>query len=736
MAKRSELIGYAVPMIAHPGDTVQIMVSAEAETYTAEVVRLIHGDINPAGPGFKAEVVPSSVSGTYPGRRQKTHTGSFARVNVDGDLDLKTGLTLQAWIWPTTPDKTAQGLITRRSGSDGFGLYLDSGAVVFQVGEQQVVSPSGLIAERWHYVAATYDQATGQAHVEWRLLELGGRSESSDEVFVADPAAQDRPVLIAAGGLADHATVAPLECFNGKIEHPRIYDRALSNEQLDTLANDGDPTNIDGLVAAWDFAATGPETSTLADVSGHGRNGAIYNYPMRGLTGHSWDGSAFRREEAPEHYGAVHFHDDDFEDSRWEPDFEFVVPDDQRSGFYAAHIAAGGDEDYIPFFVTPPAGVSNADIAFLAPTNTYLAYGNERLHVSEDGGPDFSGLTNIPIVHDDLDVFLGEHREYGGSIYDRHTDGSGVAYATSRRPIVSMRPTHRHWVIGGPRHLPADLALIDWLEQKGHDYDVISDEDIHFEGHARLSDYKLVITASHPEYTTGPMLDAFEEYLEGGGHIMYMGGNGFYWATAFDPERPHVIEVRRGIAGTRAWESHPGEQQMASTGEPCGIWRHLGRSPNKLFGIGFAGQGWDLNTPGYRRLPDSHDPRAAFIFEGIGPDEEIGEFGLIMNGAAGDELDRVDHALGTPAHALRVASSEGLHSDYFLVCHEDMLVNGHETHGTDNPNLRADMVFFETPNDGGVFSVGSINWFGSLSHNNYDNNVSRITDNVVREFTR
>jgi N,N-dimethylformamidase len=33
-----------------------------------------------------------------------------------------------------------------------------------------------------------------------------------------------------------------------------------------------------------------------------------------------------------------------------------------------------------------------------------------------------------------------------------------------------------------------------------------------------------------------------------------------------------------------------------------------------------------------------------------------------------------------------------------------------------------------------VFSTGSIAWCGSLSHNGYDNNVSRITENVLRRF--
>ena len=53
---------------------------------------------------------------------------------------------------------------------------------------------------------------------------------------------------------------------------------------------------------------------------------------------------------------------------------------------------------------------------------------------------------------------------------------------------------------------------------------------------------------------------------------------------------------------------------------------------------------------------------------------------------------------------------------------------------TANPMVRADMVFFETANGGAVFGVGSMAWCGSLSHNRYDNNVSRITRNVLRRF--
>ena len=44
------------------------------------------------------------------------------------------------------------------------------------------------------------------------------------------------------------------------------------------------------------------------------------------------------------------------------------------------------------------------------------------------------------------------------------------------------------------------------------------------------------------------------------------------------------------------------------------------------------------------------------------------------------------------------------------------------------------MVFYETPGGGAVWSSSSIAWAGSLSHSNYDNNVSRITHNVLERF--
>ena len=296
-----------------------------------------------------------------------------------------------------------------------------------------------------------------------------------------------------------------------------------------------------------------------------------------------------------------------------------------------------------------------------------------------------------------------------------------------------MRPHYRHGLVDGPRHLGADLYLGDWLEKKGFEYDVATDEDLHGEGNELLEYYRVVLTGTHPEYYTGPMMTAIEHYLERGGRLMYLGGNGFYWVTSVDPERPHLIEVRRCFSGSHDWSSAPGECYHSTTGELGGLWRFRDRTPNKLVGVGFTAMGWSGRAPGYVRRQGSFDERAAFIFEGIEEDEIIGDFGLVLGGAAGDELDRIDHQLGTPPHALLLASSRGHDPGILPVLEDYNQINAAALIQGERTTVRADMVYFETPNDGAVFSVGSICWCGSLS-NHHDNNVSRITENVLRKF--
>ena len=148
-----------------------------------------------------------------------------------------------------------------------------------------------------------------------------------------------------------------------------------------------------------------------------------------------------------------------------------------------------------------------------------------------------------------------------------------------------------------------------------------------------------------------------------------------------------------------------------------------------LCGVGFVAQGFDCSSY-YLRTNDSRNPRVGFMFDGI-EDEVLGDFGLLRGGAAGIEIDRTDDRYGTSSHALVVAHSES-HTNIYEPF-EDVVAMGQPLPG-DRPPIRADMVFFECPGGGAVFSVSSIAYAGSLSHNGYSNNINRLTTNVLRRF--
>jgi N,N-dimethylformamidase len=453
------------------------------------------------------------------------------------------------------------------------------------------------------------------------------------------------------------------------------------------------------------------------------------NSPLRRATGHNWSGRALDWRVSPAEYQATWYHDDDLADAGWPPAFSWHVPPLTRSGMYAARVTADNHEDVIPFCVRPAADGRISPLAVLIPTFTYTVYSN-FYHPARAATAGAAG------TQDEIaSAFLGEHRELGMSLYCKHRDGSGIAHVSSRRPMIDQRPWHRIVTRGNAgREVSGDLYLLDWLEHEGIGYDTITDGDLHAEGADLLRPYGGIVTGGHPEYVSEEMLDALGDYLDGGGNLAYLGGNGFYWVTTVADGAPYVLEVRRGRSGSRTWTGEPGEGYH-STGEPGGHWVDRGRAPQALVGVGFCAQGGGPGA-GYDRTADSHDPRAAFIFDGIDPDEVIGGFGLKLGGAAADELDRADPALGTPPGTLVVATTRGKHDDTYQHAVEEVEEMSTREGGSQSEHVRADMTYLETPAGCSVFSVGSIAWSASLSHAGYDNNVAKVTGNVLREFIR
>ena len=734
-ASKKPLVGYPDLFSVENGKTIAFKISSELPGhYHAEIVRLRCADHT--GVGLKQIRVETPTNGTYAARSQSITCGSYVEVTAAAAFALSRA-TLQAFIWPTTPTKGRQALLGTWNATSGSGYAMvldDTGALALLIGDgtaQQIISTHvPLLARHWYLVAVSFDANTGEAWVGQRPLVQYARDDTT-----ATQSARLEVVPGVEGGFrmaawnesAGHG-VPPSQhaaggFYNGKIEAPVVASRPLTTAEREVILQSAVSAVLDdSIVAHWDFSRDIPSTCVV-DLSPHARHGETVNLPARAVKGYKWDGSEYNWTHKPENYGAIHFHDDDLYDCKWETDFTFTVPDDLQSGLYCAYLTQEGHEDYVPFVVRPPRGTARAPLALLLPTASYWAYANRHVEIE---WRERENVVGYFASVDPTALFLHEHPEFGVSMYDTHSDGSGVCYASRLRPVLNMRPKERLW------QLPADTHIIDWLDAKGFAYDIITEDDLDVEGLALLAPYRCVMTGTHPEYPSKRMLDAYAAYQTQGGRFIYFGGNGFYWRTSYHPTLPGVIEMRRAEDGIRSWLAEGGEYYHSFTGELGGMWRRMGRAPQSVAGTGMTAQGFDVSTY-YERTPASFDARVAFIFAGIGTTERIGAFGLIGGGAAGWEVDRADPALGTPPHALVIATATNFTSVYHWVKEE--LTHTHSANtGETCPFVRCDMVFYETPNGGAVFSTSSIAWAGALSYNNYTNNVSRLTENVIRRF--
>lgn len=732
-----KITGYSDRPSARPGERLDFKVSCEdgAPRFSARIVRLICGDDGPGGPGYKALAIDARINGTYPGRRQHIDCGSYVVTAAPAELPVTSSFTLVALVAPTAPDKAARqtilawqkavaddtgrqrGLVLGldRSGAAHATLY-DGSRTIAVTGESQ------LLPKAWYLLSLSVDPFTHRMVLYQKPLDPAFREAAPKRVecradFSLAEIAGAYVSVAASVALRPDRRRLSAHHFDGKIEAPAIFAGEVDFSEI-AYPNKERMNRC----LTWDFSRD-IGGRQVRDLSGHGHDAEIVNLPTRAVTGAHWRGETLNWRDRPDLYGAIHFHCDDLYDAGWETDFSWTLPSDLPSGVYGCELAtADGGEDIVPFFVLPPRGKATASLAFLASTYTYLAYANSH-HGYEDPLSEvcYGSLLELGPA----EQFLKERRDYGVSLYDRHRDGSGACNAAWHRPILNTRPKRAIW------NFNADLHIIDWLHGTGQPYDVITDDVLHAEGFELLKNYRCVMTGTHPEYHSSAMLDAFDTFQRKSGRILYTGGNGFYWRIATHDEWPGAIEVRRGEAGTRCYELPPGERFHAWGGEFGGLWRSQGRAPQKLLGVGFVTEGFDASSY-YVRLADSFDLRARFIFAGIGDDARIGDFG-ILGGAAGLELDASDPELGTPRHALVLAKSVD-HSNTFLPTPEELLAGFPGLDAIENDRCRAELVFFETPSGGAVFSTGSIAWASALSHNHYDNNVSRLTRNVLKRF--
>lgn len=439
----------------------------------------------------------------------------------------------------------------------------------------------------------------------------------------------------------------------------------------------------------------------------------VVNLPTFCVRSARWDGSSFDPRLVPDHYDAVHCHEDDTGPLDWPASHVAQVPPDCEAGIYAFDVETGEGAESVVFFVT--SSKRRSPLVFLVPTATYLAYADEALppHLYEwkcdDRGHRFANANGLL------------------SLYDYHRDLSGVSICSWRKPKATLREDYRYPLCGCPHNLPVDLRLLRFCRAEGIEIDVITDHHLHENGVAALEGYRGLVTGSHPEYMSVEMEQAIRSFAAQGGGVAYLGGNGFAAVVAF---RDDLMELRRSpLEAGRTWDGPVAEQALALTNEPGGMLRSRGRGEFSLVGVGISLMGFDKGRP-FVRTGESRAAEVAWVFEGVSG-EEFGDYGSVLGSAAGYEVDATDPHLGTHPDTVVLARATGFGDSFF---HDpSRWYHGGEPAMQDR--RCAEMVIRHLPSGSIVFAASSVAWCGALPEAGEMNDVGRITLNVLQRLS-
>jgi N,N-dimethylformamidase len=661
-------VGYVEPWSVRAGGRTRLHLSSIDDHPTLRIVRL---DCEPpASADWNLTVLKDRIE--IAGFEQ----GSWLEIPLGSDLRAAWSISFEFLLTRNTGTRTVLE-------APGFRLDVDeSQHLILRNAGEAIRAQVPLKGGCW-YVIGVYRTQSGTAEVKFGAF-------GADEV----PSRMRLPAVTAAQSMH---YVALGSCYGGRT--PTVNGRIGRMAAL-----------IEGEGVEWSFAPQG-QRRELISTSGRGPRIKVHNLPTFSVTSARWNGTALDPATDPSHYDAVHLHDDDTDNYDWDATHEVQIPENAPSGVYAFEVATQFGTERMPFFVRPSQ--PSARLLFLAPTNTYLAYADEYLPTETypwlctDRGHRFAQDNNLR------------------SVYDIHSDHSGVTLTTLRRPKATLRDDYEYPLSNSPHLLPVDLHLLKYCGRNGIEIDIATDYDLHTEGAAILEPYAGIFTGSHPEYWSSQMLGALDRYLDGGGNLAYWGGNGFYLRVAVNED---LMELRRDMTDS-IWSSTAGELHLTLTGERGGTWESCGRHPQSLLGNTYLMMSFGPSRP-YRRLAESYSGDWAWVFERVA-DGLIGDRGLVLGGAAGYEVDGVVPQLPTPPSLVRLAEATGFDSSFQVRKHLPIRADGEERERL----RRADMTIYRHPGGGLVFSVGSVAWCGALPNAGDQNAVGEITSNIAKRFS-
>jgi len=572
---------YADRESAYPGEKIRFYVSADSH-YKAAVYRLGTSVDDPDSDTLihKLDRVPPFS--------QTIHPGSYVHVPSGIRAPLKA-FTIEAWVRPSRIDRL-MGVISQedKESSDGWALGIGKdGYVGFYLGDgtsedEALVHRSGpgIVARgRWHHLVATWDGLEKRLWVDGQLV--------GQWAFTGPLRPGRHPIRLGAMGEQSEAT----RFLDGDLARVSLLEVAWDSTMVARrlLAQGLEPVEGQTVLATWGFDAE--RGVDVVDRSPHRRDGVVINRGTWMIGGPSFNASVPRfgdydPAQDPKRGHGLRLASDDLYDCRWLPTFEWQVPPDARSGFYAARLRwfSEGKElwNHAMVVVRRSRRKQAAPILLLAATNTWRAYNASAFGKPQAGPRQLCGTDGLPNAVGNPPAF---------SFYRGHAGGQGTYQVGRRVPWPASGPYLRYGDATEYSHLArAERFTQTWLEREGYDYEMVTDYDLHKEGH-RMLGHQVWVINGHSEYWSIEMYQALQKHLANGGRVIVLSGNSLFWRVTFDPAG-EVMECRKVDApGDQVRPTQRGEAWHTHDGRRGGLLRECGYPGWAL--IGLETLGWN-----------------------------------------------------------------------------------------------------------------------------------------------
>jgi len=204
--------------------------------------------------------------------------GTFIQINDAASLHLTTGMTLSAWVNPTSTNYPGAVIAKEGSSNPNYALFAGTGTNIPQIqytnnNITKSISDTTSAIGSWTYIAGTYDGTTLRMY--------------RDGVLTAS-ATQPSPMDTSTGWLEIGSDTNIAAYFRGTIDDVRVYDRALSQSEIQSDMNTGvGQTPVDASVDAPSDSNTEAEAATVTPEAGSesGSDSGASVYPLKLVTG-------------------------------------------------------------------------------------------------------------------------------------------------------------------------------------------------------------------------------------------------------------------------------------------------------------------------------------------------------------------------------------------------------------------------------------------------------------------